>query len=705
MANPIKYTLATNLVNYSEQFSDVYWNKAVATTVTSNTSLAPDGTLTADTVTFTTQFGAVRKDPILTSGTVTISLYIKNINGNTNLNLRATSSGLIYNQSITITNEWQRYTGTFTYNGVNQLGFVFQDRNTSGFGSCLIWGAQFELGRVATTYIRTTASSVTVNATASNSIKTSNFAIGVNKGGYGPTNITNFYNGKTPNIGGYTVYVSNGSGSPSPFVASNDAALITLSNQLGGSGIATISAALNFFNSSTTMLCTNMDYPNIVTSGLVLNLDAAYTPSFPKSGTTWTDLSGNGNNGTLVNGPSYSSLDGGSISFDGVDDYVLFSEIILSGNFTISQIVNLSGTGNGPMPIGGGLYSNGSTYKGYVWFRNSVNEVRLAVNDEQTVIFSINSSLWVNKTILYTVRRQGTIATFYIDGVEITSGTISTNNFNIRTIGYSYVFAYASLGTISNTMIYNRALSATEVLQNYYAGLQRFIPTDSLVLSLDGSNTDKQVATASFAYDMSGNNYIGVLTNGVTLSSDGQRTFLFDGINDNIVLGNILNIGTNDLTINTWIKLATSPNTDNYIFSKSFYGGQNYRYGFSISSNKLSTFLQGNGGSDIFPSGSTTLSSNVWYMVTTVIERSSTIKMYVNGILETLTGNATISQWVGLNFQSSNPARVGSYTFSDNVSSYATFKGSISQVRIYNRTLTATEILTMYNATKSRYDL
>jgi hypothetical protein len=66
------------------------------------------------------------------------------------------------------------------------------------------------------------------NATQSNSIKTSNFAIGVNNGGYGPTNITNFYNGKTPNVGGYTVYVSNGVGSPSVFVAVVEIGLITL---------------------------------------------------------------------------------------------------------------------------------------------------------------------------------------------------------------------------------------------------------------------------------------------------------------------------------------------------------------------------------------------------------------------------------------------------------------------------------------------
>jgi hypothetical protein len=60
----------------------------------------------------------------------------------------------------------------------------------------------------------------------------------------------------------------------------------------------------------------------LVRNGLVLALDAGRTLSYPGSGTTWTDLSGNGNTGTLTNGPTYSSANGGSLVFDGVDDYV-----------------------------------------------------------------------------------------------------------------------------------------------------------------------------------------------------------------------------------------------------------------------------------------------------------------------------------------------------------------------------------------------
>ena len=74
-------------------------------------------------------------------------------------------------------------------------------------------------------------------------------------------------------------------------------------------------------------------YPKIVTNGLVLNLDAGQQNSYPGIGTAWTDLSGNGRTGTLTNMeiPSdYSSTNGGSLTFDGVNEYVECSGSSLS---------------------------------------------------------------------------------------------------------------------------------------------------------------------------------------------------------------------------------------------------------------------------------------------------------------------------------------------------------------------------------------
>ena len=80
--------------------------------------------------------------------------------------------------------------------------------------------------------------------------------------------------------------------------------------------------------------------PTIVTNGLVLHLDAGNPASYPGSGTTWTDLSGNGNDGTLVNGVGYDSANGGSLVFDGVNDYAYTSDLInIQGPGTLIFIV------------------------------------------------------------------------------------------------------------------------------------------------------------------------------------------------------------------------------------------------------------------------------------------------------------------------------------------------------------------------------
>ena len=75
--------------------------------------------------------------------------------------------------------------------------------------------------------------------------------------------------------------------------------------------------------------------PPIVTSGLVLNLDAANPASYPGSGTTWTNLISGGVNGTLVNGPTYSSVNGGVIVLDGINDYIDVPINLTNTNYTI----------------------------------------------------------------------------------------------------------------------------------------------------------------------------------------------------------------------------------------------------------------------------------------------------------------------------------------------------------------------------------
>ena len=164
------------------------------------------------------------------------------------------------------------------------------------------------------------ASATTVS---NGTIKRNNFLIGINTSlQYGPTSATTFWNGIVPPSSGYTVYAQKTVNGPSIRTASTNAELITIAKQYGGTNITTIYDALSYFNGQSSYLVTNIDYPSIVTSGMVLNLDAGYIPSYPTTGTSWNDLSGSGNSGTLVNGPTFSSANGGSIFTDGSNDYI-----------------------------------------------------------------------------------------------------------------------------------------------------------------------------------------------------------------------------------------------------------------------------------------------------------------------------------------------------------------------------------------------
>lgn len=145
-------------------------------------------------------------------------------------------------------------------------------------------------------------------------LKKNNFLIGVNTSvDYGPTSTSGFWSGVNPPLNGYTVYSQKTTGGPSIRVAQTDSELITIAKQYGGTGINTINDALNYFNGTSTNLVTNIEYENIVTSGLTAIWDGGFVPSYPRTGTTWTDLSGNAYDLALIGPPVYSGSSGNDV--------------------------------------------------------------------------------------------------------------------------------------------------------------------------------------------------------------------------------------------------------------------------------------------------------------------------------------------------------------------------------------------------------
>lgn len=222
--------------------------------------------------------------------------------------------------------------------------------------------------------------------------------------------------------------------------------------------------------------------PKIVTSGLVLVLDAANKYSYPTTGTSWYDLSGYNKTGTLTNSPTFSAQNMGSIAFNGVNQYARTTDLTLTGNettltiscwfkpATVSSIVCILSLGDE------------ANYKRRIFVQR---ESRIEANgyfaDYSSALGILSANTWSNVTIVYPSLTVNTIQ-LYNNGSLIsgtasgTSATLSTfTNKKVTVCGNNAATPgeYGN-GSIGNVLIYNRNLSANEVLQNFNATRARF---------------------------------------------------------------------------------------------------------------------------------------------------------------------------------------------------------------------------------------
>jgi hypothetical protein len=226
--------------------------------------------------------------------------------------------------------------------------------------------------------------------------------------------------------------------------------------------------------------------PKIVTSGLVLALDAADKNSYRGSGTSWLDLSGNNNTGTLTNGPTFSGGNGGSIVFDGVDDYVSItnnSTLRPSTELTIEYIIKGT-TPSGWCPIigyGNGDYTNGN-YLCWVETGGALQSL-CRINNGGVIEYRQYSGIGISTTTLkcmsFTMKIGDSIKSYY-NGVNTNTATNLPAGGSFYYGGTSSPYQIVGLGgawlngSISFLRLYNRALTDVEVLQNYNATKTRF---------------------------------------------------------------------------------------------------------------------------------------------------------------------------------------------------------------------------------------
>jgi hypothetical protein len=222
--------------------------------------------------------------------------------------------------------------------------------------------------------------------------------------------------------------------------------------------------------------------PKIITDGLVLYLDAANTRSYPGSGTVWSDLSRGGNNGTLTNGPTFDAGNGGSIVFDGVNDFVSVnssSTIPIGSNARTLSIWFYTVASTWVGDVNNLFQYGGATTRSSLGidFHISYPQMQLWTYGDDMVFNSTFSQIgWKNITVTY----NGNVTILiYENGIftqtKTLSGVLNTSStpLYIGSANPAIISTYY-LGNIANVQIYNRALSATEILQNYNATKTRF---------------------------------------------------------------------------------------------------------------------------------------------------------------------------------------------------------------------------------------
>jgi hypothetical protein len=233
--------------------------------------------------------------------------------------------------------------------------------------------------------------------------------------------------------------------------------------------------------------------PNIVEDGLILYLDAGNSKSYPGNGTVWNDLSGNGYNGTLVNGPLYTSLSNGTVVLDGLNDYIaisgggtnnthawtsdgsvgssiLFIEIWVRTNDSSGRIISKPWNGSGQYNMvvssnGFSLIGNTSTF---ISFPNIANNTWRHLN------------VWATSNqIGYVI--DGTISNS--QSHSVVGGIPSSGNSNLTLLlgslfpygsGWAGIDSFSMGGEIAIFRKYNRILTPQEILQNYNATKSRF---------------------------------------------------------------------------------------------------------------------------------------------------------------------------------------------------------------------------------------
>ena len=459
--------------------------------------------------------------------------------------------------------------------------------------------------------------------------------------------------------------------------------------------------------------------PGIVNSGLVIQLDAHESASYPGSGTTVFDIT-SGFNHTLI-GATYTVLNGIKC-FDCTTgnnrvDYNLTGPTLPNSGYTYITWARLITSTAGFRTL---LYTKGTTKVTPITIPNGTNTLGYWDTAFRSSGYDASSSngVWVQFAVVGTNSSQR----FYINGSQVGSTIAFGNGGNTHWGWGNNDIVAQPWGHVANMYFYNRQLSLSEITQQYNYLAPRFVEptptptstptstptatptatpivpvTSNLVLHFDPSNSLSYSGAGTTINDLSGNGLNGTMSN-ITFTNP---YFTYNGSSSQISVADnaLLEPGSGDWTIEFWVNHSVIAGSGRVLIGKTD-GGNAADWGYGIRTNAASsTYMEVGNGTTSITSPSTGLSINTWYQVVGVWTNvaSNSLALYING---SLVGSNSHS------FTSIKNTTSPLYTGSFNGGQFSQWlNGRMGVVRMYSSALTGSQVLQNFNADKSKYGL
>lgn len=438
---------------------------------------------------------------------------------------------------------------------------------------------------------------------------------------------------------------------------------------------------------------------SIITQNLAIWIDANNTSSYSGTGTSITDLSGNGRTQNLDSASQYNML-------NGVKCFNCNSNAITAASI-------------GPtLPTSGFTYITWARMKSSSvdWrtlYRHNPNDHailietgsnRLGMYDNTANAFypsgyndvSSLADVWVQ----WTVTGNSSGQTFYINGQQVgttTQTAAGNSHWYLGGIGTTQNFGY-----IANMELYTTILTQEQILQNYYNQVSRFtipnIVTSNLVLWYNPSNSVSYPGTGTTITNLASTSLAGTLSN-ITYT-DPYLTYNGTNATTSVADNALLEPGSGDFTLETWVYYSTITGSSRCVIGKTD-GGNASDWGYGIRTNSAgATYLEVGNGTTSVTSPSFTVTTGQWYQVVGVYTNiaSKTMTLYVNGVSRGSNSHSFSSVK-----NTTRPLYFGSF---DGGATFGQWlNGRMGVTRFYNSALTAAQVLQNYNADKATYGL